>query len=699
MATPSEHLAYIELEQYSYNGIPNEKFITILKKTLDYIFSTPWGKAYEPFFDIVQVTPGNQVYAVVPNNAGEFMPEWSGGRARDITNWLARKIRAAVIQERNKQSYPYTIEWDRGCETPVSSFNNIPVRDIYSVYNCLINSYPSARELDFSSPSNYHVTSLKNMSLEEPAPQQAEPAEEVQPTAEINIDEPLPANEVHIIFDEGTRKFRALGNDGTHGNLWVRFPTDLREEGAIYTVGRLDYAEGSNGTGFYKVGGFIRRANATDECLNEALHDLTHVVKDSYRHFVNGLGKTPTVDDIFTDINHNYKGYEDIDINPEESLKWYLRIKQELDSLKLEYVLEESRTYTLAEAAKAGITNYDVEFEFTYPGEEESETYFYSLPENIVIEAVRRWFSNHEVDIDGTDNHVWNLCGDLAEVFGKEGRSLNDLMYQAVEDEQEWIKEQCKDDAFEQFIDEWTELHELDEEAIVYNKRDAWYDSTVGGVGGWSPAEAEEIILSDISGEEIDDWDNIWKTPDGDICSEEEAEDLFRDEYVEEVDPSSDEYQTAKEYIKTTFQVGEDFFKNPKTHVVKLVLGKDAEPIYDDTETWELHDYLDQVGYSHVNPEDLDWEDGDHPEPDYYDESLIEDMKEKMFYQYEGPIYQFGKIYKKEALLQTMAVSKAQAINNLLYQAAKLCGFDRTAGANIDIDRNQVFSDEDFARM
>jgi len=65
--------------------------------------------------------------------------------------------------------------------------------------------------------------------------------------------------------------------------------------------------------------------------------DFEEVVKDSYKHFTDDLGVTPSIDDIFEDIIKNYEGYEDEDSTPEKSAQFYKDIRYWLIHLDLPY--------------------------------------------------------------------------------------------------------------------------------------------------------------------------------------------------------------------------------------------------------------------------------------------------------------------------------------------------------------------------
>ena len=64
-------------------------------------------------------------------------------------------------------------------------------------------------------------------------------------------------------------------------------------------------------------------------------------------------------------------------------------------------------------------------------------------------------------------------------------------------------------------------------------------------------------------------------------------------------------------------------------------------------------------------------------------------------YTYTGPAYLFSK-YLGDVKLETRAVSLQKAINNLIFQAAKKFGYDRTAGANIRIKPELIVSENNY---
>ena len=77
------------------------------------------------------------------------------------------------------------------------------------------------------------------------------------------------------------------------------------------------------------------------------------------------------------------------------------------------------------------------------------------------------------------------------------------------------------------------------------------------------------------------------------------------------------------------------------------------------------------------------------------DVKLSESNTIKHLYTYEGPIYRFNKVYKPKTYLETMAVSTAQAVNNLIFKAAKEIGYDRSAGAQVSINIDLINKEEE----
>lgn len=98
------------------------------------------------------------------------------------------------------------------------------------------------------------------------------------------------------------------------------------------------------------------KKNPTSESLTEKLYSYTNsnddeeLIKDSYHHFTNDLGITPTVDDILEDIINNYNQDMFSDNTPEESSQSYKDIRAILRRLGLDYLdesLKEDKNETL----------------------------------------------------------------------------------------------------------------------------------------------------------------------------------------------------------------------------------------------------------------------------------------------------------------------------------------------------------------
>ena len=94
-------------------------------------------------------------------------------------------------------------------------------------------------------------------------------------------------------------------------------------------------------------------------------------------------------------------------------------------------------------------SGYDVDYKFEYRGME--ERYYYDIPFETFVEAIRAYFDSQMVTIDGKDNDVWNVCASL---------EILDDIYDAMED---WLKERCEKDAYEEYKDyiEWYYEDEL----------------------------------------------------------------------------------------------------------------------------------------------------------------------------------------------------------------------------------------------
>ena len=124
------------------------------------------------------------------------------------------------------------------------------------------------------------------------------------------------------------------------------------------------------------------------------------------------------------------------------------------------------------------------------------------------------------------------------------------------------------------------------------------------------PEEIDYVVISDISGDEIDD-DDIWEV-DGEICSREEMLDIFYDQYVSEV-TDEEEYQKGKQWLIENFSYEEkDFEEHPTMLKIDVSYGKNDDYQY------ALEDDFDPVGVDYL-PDDFKQVDVDDLEPDEED--------------------------------------------------------------------------------
>lgn len=124
------------------------------------------------------------------------------------------------------------------------------------------------------------------------------------------------------------------------------------------------------------------------------------------------------------------------------------------------------------------------------------------------------------------------------------------------------------------------------------------------------PEEIDYVVISDISGDEIDD-DDIWEV-DGEICSREEMLDIFYDQYVSEV-TDEEEYQKGKQWLIENFSYEEkDFEEHPTMLKIDVPYGKNDDYQY------ALEDDFDPVGDDYL-PDDFKQVDVDDLEPDEED--------------------------------------------------------------------------------
>lgn len=108
-------------------------------------------------------------------------------------------------------------------------------------------------------------------------------------------------------------------------------------------------------------------------------------------------------------------------------------------------------------------TSESVEFKFKNPFTNEEEEYEYYLDGSDIVEAMKLYADFHDVTLDGTDNHIFNLFASL-----DSGRYeyINDIFSKICENEfvQEHIKQKVEEKAKEEFEEEAREKFELDQE-------------------------------------------------------------------------------------------------------------------------------------------------------------------------------------------------------------------------------------------
>ena len=136
----------------------------------------------------------------------------------------------------------------------------------------------------------------------------------------------------------------------------------------------------------------------------------------------------------------------------------------------------------------------------------------------------------------------------------------------------------------------------------------------------WEPEQYWDAVYSDISGEEIDDLDNIWEV-DEYICSEEEMIESFREYVVDtyEYGDDPDLYNYAKRKLIEQIGLKEEDFADYPTILVLIDDFRDnpcefirARDLYTDI----LHKYLPE-DFHRIDYEDLQPEDGKNPDDPY----------------------------------------------------------------------------------
>ena len=96
-------------------------------------------------------------------------------------------------------------------------------------------------------------------------------------------------------------------------------------------------------------------------------------------------------------------------------------------------------------------SGYSIWYEFEYEGYKED--FSYDIPFEVMCNAIRKYFDDNMVNLDGTDTDIWNTIV----TFG------SDALDTIFEEEEDWLKEQCENEAFEEFKD-YVEYYIKDDE-------------------------------------------------------------------------------------------------------------------------------------------------------------------------------------------------------------------------------------------
>lgn len=106
--------------------------------------------------------------------------------------------------------------------------------------------------------------------------------------------------------------------------------------------------------------------------------------------------------------------------------------------------------------SKQGTSIYVYYDDFEYKGE--VKTFSYEVPFEVVCDGIRHYFDIYDVNIDGTDNHIWNVIAELD-------------AFSTIEDAPEFVTychDVCVDSAYEEFLEE-----EKDDESIWNDEDDS----------------------------------------------------------------------------------------------------------------------------------------------------------------------------------------------------------------------------------
>lgn len=97
-------------------------------------------------------------------------------------------------------------------------------------------------------------------------------------------------------------------------------------------------------------------------------------------------------------------------------------------------------------------TGFELTYSFEYKGHKD-DSYFFEVPFEKFCDAIRHYFDARLVTLGGIDNAIWNAVVELGDDV------LDTIFY----DQEEWLKKECEEMAFEEFKD-YLEIYNDDDE-------------------------------------------------------------------------------------------------------------------------------------------------------------------------------------------------------------------------------------------
>ena len=100
-------------------------------------------------------------------------------------------------------------------------------------------------------------------------------------------------------------------------------------------------------------------------------------------------------------------------------------------------------------------SDFEVYYEFKHPEDETKKIrYYYYVPLYLYVDGIRSYFDIYDVNIDGTDNHIFNVLSTLG--------ALKEL--ESDEFFKDFLTEACKKGAYEEFLEKFEEDREMYEQ-------------------------------------------------------------------------------------------------------------------------------------------------------------------------------------------------------------------------------------------